>query len=65
MTVSDPISKIDVYRLSIIISLPVVSEAQGEVFYEIVKKAIPSSQGLRISGNLTRLFDPCCGKEKT
>lgn len=49
-------------RLTIIISTPVSSIETGVFFYDEIKKFISIYPGMSITGNITTIIDPCCGK---
>lgn len=62
---SHPKNQIDLkpLRLTIIILLPVDNIQQAETMYEIAKRDFKKLPNVTITGNVTKIFDPCCGKE--
>lgn len=50
-------------RLSVIISTKLTSHDEGLEIFDVIKMYLTSMHTLKITGNISTILDPCCGKE--
>ena len=51
-------------RLTIIVMYLVDNLAEADTVYKNVKECLNVYSDARVTGNVTKIFDPCCGKDK-